>query len=161
VSGQYCGLTVAGAHYGIRVGEVQELLRPQVITPVPLASSEVSGLINLRGQIVPSIDLRRILGLPPRTKQEPMMNVVVRTPHGPAALVVDSVLDVIETDASWFEAIPDTVSATSKQFVTAACKLSEHLLLILDVDRITSIETRAASLRPTERRSGEKEHHHV
>src|SRR5262245_8325984 len=111
MSVQYCGFTVAGAHYGIPVSDVQELLRQQAITPVPLASSEVSGLINLRGQIVPSIDLRTMLGLPRRTPDHPLMNVVVQTPSGPAALVVDTVVDVIETENDWFEPIPDTVPA--------------------------------------------------
>lgn len=141
MSSQFCGFTAAGGLYGLPVSDVQELVRPQIVTPVPLAAPEIAGLINLRGQVVPSIDLRVKLGLPPREPGQSIMNVVVCTPVGPAALVVDSVVDVIEADSTWFETIPDTVSTAAKEFIVAACKLSDRLLLILDVSRVTRVDT--------------------
>ena len=56
---QFCTFFIDGFFYGVEVGKVQEVLRPQEMTPVPLAPAVVMGLINLRGQIVPAIDLRR------------------------------------------------------------------------------------------------------
>jgi purine-binding chemotaxis protein CheW len=139
MSVQYCGFTANGTLYGLPVADVQELLRPLVVTPVPLASHDVAGLINLRGQIVPTIDLRRRLNLPDRETGQPSMNVVVCTPSGPVALVVDTVVDVIETETTWFEPVPDTVPTASKEFVTAACKLENRLLLILNAVRIVQV----------------------
>ena len=73
---QFCTFYVDGLFFGVDVLKVQEVLTEQDMTPVPLASNEVEGLINLRGQIVTAIDLRRRLKLSDRTDGEPPMNVV-------------------------------------------------------------------------------------
>src|SRR6266849_6579396 len=88
---QYCTFTVAGRFFGIDVLNVQEVLRFQEVTPVPLAPGVIEGLINLRGQIVTAIDMRRRLGLPPREPGVLPMNIVVRTQDNSASLQVDEI----------------------------------------------------------------------
>ena len=79
LSRQYSTFDVAGSFFGIDVLQVQEVLRYQEMTSVPLAPPVIEGLINLRGQIVTAFDMRRRLGLPPRAEGHSAMNVVVRT----------------------------------------------------------------------------------
>lgn len=123
---------LAGHYFGIDVLAVQEILRPQEMTKVPLAASIVEGLINLRGQIVTAVDLRRRLGMPPRGEEDPVMSVVVQDRGEPVSLIVDAIGDVIETEASLREPVPDTVSGPVRHAVTGVFKLPGRLLLELD-----------------------------
>ena len=103
---------------GIDVTLVQEVLNRQDATRIPLVSDVVQGLINLRGEIVTTIDLRRRLGLPQRSADDPCMNVVIHTADGPVALTVDQIGDVIDADESLFEFPPPTLGGTLREFVT-------------------------------------------
>jgi len=123
-----------GEHYlGIGVLQVQEVLREQRITPVPLANAVVAGLINLRGQIVPELDLARILQLPPRAPGAVTFSVVVRTEHGAVSLMVDEIDDVLELDASCSEAAPRNVNPHVRSLLSGIYQLQQRLLLILDI----------------------------
>src|SRR4051812_45165850 len=101
-STQYCTFLLDNRYYGVDVQHVQEVIRYQELTPVPLASPVVSGLINLRGRIVTAIDLRRLLGLPDRPKGKLPMNVVVKTGDDAVSLLVDEIGDVIDVPADKF-----------------------------------------------------------
>ena len=126
---------------GIDVTLVQEVLNRQDATRIPLVSDVVQGLINLRGEIVTTIDLRRRLGLPPRDPDASSMNVVIRTPDGPVALVVDQIGDVIDADESLFEFPPPTLGGPHREFVTGVFKLDEALLLLIDLERVLDPST--------------------
>ena len=132
---QYATFLLDGLYFGIEVLKVQEVLRQQPTTPVPLAPPMVRGLINLRGQIVTAVDLRTRLGLSPRDGEEPPMNVVVRTADGVVSLLVDAIDDVVEASADDFEAPPETVQARLHHLVRGVYKLPARLLLVLDVDQ--------------------------
>ena len=129
---------VDGAYYGVNALDVQEVLRFQPMTRVPLSSPEVSGLINLRGQIVTAIDLRVRLGIPPLEDGRDPMNVVVRTDEGPVSLLADEIGDVIEVPVADLEPPPATVSAFEREVISGIHSLEDQLLLILDVDRIAA-----------------------
>ena len=131
---QYATFLLDGLYFGIEVLKVQEVLRQQPTTPVPLAPPMVRGLINLRGQIVTAVDLRTRLGLSARDGEEPPMNVVVRTADGVVSLLVDAIDDVVEASADDFEAPPETVQARLHHLVRGVYKLPARLLLVLDVD---------------------------
>ena len=105
----FCTFHVGQLYLGVEVLQVQEVLKAQQMTPVPLSDDTVRGLMNLRGQIVTAFDLRRRLGLGDRTDGIPAMNVVVRTPDGPVSLLVDEIGDVLELDSSNFEPVPETL----------------------------------------------------
>ena len=137
---QYATFRVAGHYLGIGVLEVQEVLREQRTTPVPLAPQVVAGLINLRGQIVPELDLRSVLELPPRPPDSPSFSVVIHTEHGPVSLRVDEIDDVLELDASSFEHAPQNVDAHLRSLLLGVHKLPQRLLLILDIRRTVDVE---------------------
>jgi purine-binding chemotaxis protein CheW len=136
---QFCTFYLGGQYFGLGVLRVQEVIRHQEMTPVPLAHSVVRGLINLRGQIVPAIDLRGRLGLPPRPEGELPLNVVVRTDDGAVSLLVDEIGDVLEVPDHLFERPPDTLAGPVRDLIRWACKLDEGLLLILDTDRTVAL----------------------
>lgn len=131
----YATFYLAGAHFGVDALEVQEALREQPMTRVHLVSREVSGLINLRGQVVTAIDLRRRLGLPPRDPEQLPMSLVVRTDDGPVSFLVDAIGDVIEVSGQELEAAPETVTGTQRDLIRGVFKLEGELLLALDVGR--------------------------
>lgn len=130
---------VDGHLFGIPVEAVQEVIRHQETTWVPLAPAVVGGLINLRGQVVTAVDLRRQLGLAPRPGDSRPMNVVVRTEDGAVSLLVDSIGDVIDTTPDQFEAPPETLSGLARGLVLGAYKLDGDLLLFLDVARAVDV----------------------
>lgn len=124
-----------GDLFGVEVEHVQEVLRSQSITRVPLAPPAVAGLINLRGQVVTAIELRERLGRKPRPEGQEAVVIVVRL-HGEAvSLLVDSIADVVDVDVRDFEAPPDTLDGVGRDLIRGAYKLSGQLLLALDVNR--------------------------
>jgi purine-binding chemotaxis protein CheW len=143
-SRQYCSLYLGEQCYGLDVLKVQEIVRSQSLTRVPLSHPAVRGLINLRGQIVTAIDLRRRLGLPPRDDREPIM-VIVETDDGPVSLLVDEVGDVVEVTEEQFEGPPDTLRGASRELIQGAYKLPDRLLVILDAERVVSISDSASA----------------
>lgn len=141
---QYCTFVLDGHLFGIPVASVQEVLREPSVTPVPLAAPAVSGLINLRGQIVTSLNLRERLRLAPRAEGAPSVSVVVRTADGGAAsLVVDRVGDVIEPDPDSIEAPPETLDPRIRALVDGVCKLDGELMLMLDTELAVDVGSTA------------------
>lgn len=137
---QYCTFLLDGQPFGIDVMEVQEVVRHQEMTRVPLAPAVVRGLINLRGQIVTAIDLRRRLGLPDRAGGEPPVNVVVRTDDGAVSLLVDEIGDVLAVPAAAFEPPPETLRGPARGLIRGAYKLDGRLLLVLDTGRAVAAD---------------------
>ena len=135
---QFCTFFVDDLFLGVPVLKVQEVIRYQEMTRVPLGPPEVQGLINLRGQIVTAIDLRRMLGLPPRDPERKPMNVVVRADDEAMSLLVDEIGDVLDLDPDRFDACPPTSNPAALELILGVCQLPDRLLLLLDVDRVSA-----------------------
>lgn len=131
-----CTFRLADLHLGVDVTQVQEVIRRQPVTHIPLVSPVLHGLINLRGEIVTAIDLRRRMGIEARTDDGDSMNVIIRTPDGPVSLIVDEIDDVVDADESDFEPPPPTLHGARRHLVTGVFKLERGLLLVLDLDRV-------------------------
>jgi purine-binding chemotaxis protein CheW len=136
---QFCTFTLGDQFYGLDVLQVQEVIRYQEMTRVPLAPPVVRGLINLRGQIVTAIDLRRRLELPDRPAGQLPVNVVVKTDDGAVSLLVDEIGDVLEVSERQFERPPETLRGTARDLIRGAYKLPDRLLLILDTERAVAL----------------------
>jgi purine-binding chemotaxis protein CheW len=119
--------------------KVQEIIRYQEMTRVPLASPVVRGLINLRGQIVTALDLRRRIELEDRPANELPVNVVVHTDDGAVSLLVDEIGDVLEVSEGLFERPPETLQGEARELIQGAYKLDDRLLLILDPEQVVSL----------------------
>jgi len=139
MTGQCATFYVAGRFLGVDVLEVQEVLREQRLTSVPLAPEVVEGLLNLRGEIVPALNMRRLLDLPPREGESLPLSVVVRTGHGAVSLQVDEIGDVVEVDAAAFEEPPRNMDAKLRSMLRGVQKLRDRLLLVLDIPRTVNV----------------------
>lgn len=140
---QYATFVVDGLFFGVEATRVQEVIRYQEMTPVPLAPTTVAGLINLRGEIVTAVDLRERLGLPARSEGRLPMNVVLTTEGGAVSLLVDEIGDVLDVDGDTFEAPPETLRGVARELIRGAHKLDDHLLLLLDTERAIEVQTAA------------------
>jgi len=117
---------------------VQEVLLFQHMTRVPLAPQVIEGLINLRGQIVTAIDMRRLLRLPERAEGQAPMNMVLRTEDGPVSLLVDEIGDVLDVDRALYEHPPEGLHPAARQLIRGVYKLKDRLMLVLDAERATT-----------------------
>ncbi|MFO1077150.1 MAG: chemotaxis protein CheW [Planctomycetota bacterium] len=140
MSTQYCTFHLADLYMGVEVRHVQEVLRYQRMRRVPLASEIVEGLINLRGQIVTAIDLRRRVGLPERPADCEPTNVIVRDADGVVSLLVDEIGDVLDVDEDRVEEPPSTIPGPAGELIRGVYKLESQLLLLLDVEQMFRIE---------------------
>ena len=130
-SRQYATFVVDDLFFGVDVLRVQEVLRYQEMTAVPRSDGIIEGLINLRGQIVTALDMRRRLNLPRRADGETPMNVVLRSEGGAVSLLVDDIGDVIAVEQGDFEPPPATLDPAARDMLEGVYKLEDRLLLVL------------------------------
>jgi purine-binding chemotaxis protein CheW len=142
---QFSTFYVADLFFGVDVLRVQEVLRFQQMTRVPQAPDVIEGLINLRGQIVTAIDMRRRLRLPPRAANQTPMNMVVRTEEGAVSLLVDEIGDVLDVDAAAHERPPENLDPAARELILGVYKLKDRLLLVLDTERTVDLTGRRAA----------------
>lgn len=140
---RFATFSVADMFCGIDVTQVQEVLKFQEMTPVPLAPGVIQGLINLRGQIVTAVDLRRRFHLAERASGEKPMNMVLRSDGGAVSLLVDEIGDVVEVDEDDRETAPSTMDPLHREVVEAVFKLDGKLLLALDTAKLLQLEVEA------------------
>ncbi len=132
-SKDYLTIVIEDQTFGIPVLQVQDVLREQKVTKIPLASREVAGSLNLRGRIVTAIDVRRRLGLGDRNDNEASMSVVVEHKGELFSLIIDSVGDVLSLENSNFEKNPGTLEQTWKDISSGIFQLENNLLVVVDV----------------------------
>jgi purine-binding chemotaxis protein CheW len=135
---QYSTFRVADMFMGIELTQVQELLRYQEMTSVPLAPQAIEGLINLRGQIVTALDVRRILGLPAVESEEKLpMNIVIQSEGGGAvSLLVDEICDVLDVPLEAATPLPENMPPLQRDLIEGVYQLESGLLLILNTNRV-------------------------
>src|SRR5690349_6636710 len=150
---EFCTFRLEDLLFGIEVEKVQEVLRHHAMTAVPLAPAVFSGLINLRGQIVTAVDLRRRLGLEARAADVLPMNMVVRCEDGVVSLLVDEIGDVVEVSQEQFEPSPDTLQGEARQLIDGVYKLKDRLLHVLSLERAIRVQAADASAEKTEWRT--------
>jgi purine-binding chemotaxis protein CheW len=143
-SAQFATFFVADLFFGVDVLRVQEVLRFQHMTRVPQAPDVIEGLINLRGQIVTAIDMRRRLRLPSRAGDQTPMNIVVRSDDGAVSLLVDEIGDVVDVDESTYERPPENLDPGARELILGVYKLKDRLLLVLDAERTMDLAVGSA-----------------
>jgi purine-binding chemotaxis protein CheW len=138
-SRQLCTFFLEDRFFAVPVEDVREVIRHQPMARVPLAPGVVSGLINLRGQIVTAVDLRCRLGIAAKTRQTPPVNVIVRTEDMAVSLLVDQIGDVLEVGDEVFETAPETLPEIDREVVVDLYKLHDRLLVLLDVEKVVDL----------------------
>ena len=147
---QYATFRIADLLFGIDVLQVQEVIRAQEMTVVPLAPRTVEGLINLRGQIVIAIDTRRSLGLPSAADRASAMNIVIQTADGAVSLLVDEIHDVIDVPLDAYAPAPDNMPAEQRALIQCVYDLKQGLMLVLDIDSVLDRASLASHSYPHE-----------
>lgn len=141
----YVTLTIEGQLFGVPVAMVQDVLRTQSLTRVPLASSEIAGVLNLRGRIVTAIDVRRRLGLPELPEDMSAMSLVVDL-HGELySLIVDKVGEVLSLPTDEIDRNPSTLDPVWQGVSKGVHRLDGELMVVMEVDRLLDLRARAAA----------------
>ncbi len=133
---------LAGEEYGVDVRTVQEIIRAGEITPVPRAPSHIKGVINLRGRIIPVVDLRAKLGLGEVAQSRPARIVVVKLRERLVGLLVDGASQVLKVPVSTIEAAPEEVLEVDTQTIRGVAKLEDRLIILLDLTKVLAQELR-------------------
>ena len=128
-----CTFHVSELYCGLPVEAVQEVMTARKMTPVPRSRAEIRGLVNLRGEVVVAVDLRRRLGLPPQIEREPMQIIVHAAAGQLVSLLVDRIDEIVHVPEERLESVPGTVDTSLRRFVDAVCRLDEALLLQLNL----------------------------
>jgi purine-binding chemotaxis protein CheW len=136
---EYVTMLIGEQLFGLPISRVQDVFMPDRLTRVPLASAEIAGVLNLRGRIVTAIDMRRRLGLPPRTDPRPPMAVGIECGGESYGLLIDSVGEVLKLAGDTRETNPVNLDQRLAQISAGVHRLEGELLVILDVDRVLDI----------------------
>lgn len=123
--------------YGVDVNQVREVKNFEGATPVPCAPNYVKGVTNLRGEVVPVIDLRKCIGLSPRTGNDPGIMVVVQDKH-PIGVIVDSVIEVLTLQKKDVETDPESLLTDRSDGVIGIAKHDNDLIVLLDIIKVLS-----------------------
>lgn len=144
-AGKYLTVALAAESYGIAVANVREIIRYTEVTPVPQMPAFIKGVINLRGRVIPVIDLRVKFGFPNEKAERTCIVVVeVRRPDGgirPMGLVVDSVEEVANVAASEIEATPALGAHVDTSYLVGVAKVKGSVKLLLDIHRVVAPDT--------------------
>ena len=144
-TGQFCSFYLDHLLFGVESQKIQEVVPYRELSPVPLAPASVSGLMNLRGQVVIALELRRQLDLPERPAEMTPICLVMRASDESVCLLADEVGNVVEVAEDTFEPTPETLPPHLRSLILGVHKLEHHLLHVLDTDRACEVQGMAES----------------
>jgi purine-binding chemotaxis protein CheW len=142
---EYVTAMIGGQLFGLPILRVQDVFAPERLTRVPLAPSEIAGVLNLRGRIVTLVDMRCRLGLGQRDENIPAMAVGVESRGESYGLLIDNVGEVLKLDITASEPNPTNLDPRLANVSTGIHRLDGQLLMVLDVDRVLDIGVKAAA----------------
>ena len=141
---QLVSFNIGDEEFGVDILQVQEINRMLEVTRVPNAPEHVDGVINLRGKVIPIIDLRRRFGMP-RKEHDKHTRIVVVELHGRViGFVVDAVREVLRIPRSVTEPPPSITGGVNDEYITAVGKLEDRLLILLDLEKVLGADMKAA-----------------
>ena len=126
--------------YGIAINKVQEIREWTKVTPLPNSPSYIKGMINLRGAIVPVIDLRMRFGLETLARDGFTVIIVVNVGGRLAGIVVDTVSDVVSVDPGQRRALPEFEGQANRRFIEGLAQIDDRLMVLLNVDQLITSE---------------------
>ena len=133
---EYVTVMIGGQLFGLQISRVQDVFVPDRLTRVPLAPPEIAGVLNLRGRIVTTIDMRRRLGLPPRDDNKPSMAVGIDLKGESYGLLIDTVGEVMKLGEETLEPNPVNLDPRLARVSGGVHRLDGQLMVILDVDYV-------------------------
>lgn len=138
---QLVSFHIGDEEFAVDILNIQGINRMVEVTKVPNAPDYVEGIINLRGKVIPIIDLRKRMGLPEKPYDKDTRFIVVEISNKVIGFIVDSVNEVLRINSNITEPPPPVVAGIDSEFITAVGKLEDRLLILLDIEKIlTSAE---------------------
>ncbi len=134
---------LANEHYGVDIAAVEGIIKMQLITVVPHAPSFVEGVTNLRGSVLPVIDLRKRFNLPPEETTKNSRIVVITIDTVKVGMIVDAVSEVLRVSEDAIEPTPPIITTVDSAFITGIAKLEGRLIILLDLAKVLSINEQA------------------
>lgn len=135
-SSQYLTFTLGHEEYGVEILKVQEIKGSSVITPIPNTPAYIKGVTNLRGTIIPVVDLRAKLQMPEAPAGRFAATVVLTVGTKTVGLLVDAVSDVLDIPRSEIQATPDFGAEVDARFISGVARVGEKLIILLDIERV-------------------------
>jgi purine-binding chemotaxis protein CheW len=135
---------VSGEFYGVDIAAVESIIKMQPITVVPHAPAFVEGVINLRGAVLPVLDLRKRFGLPGRQSDKDSRIVVVALGETEVGMIVDGVSEVLTVPEGAVEPPPSMVTTADSAFITGIAKIDGRLVILLDLEKVLSLQEQLA-----------------
>lgn len=148
LAGKYLTFNLGEEGYGLEILKVQEIIGMQEITKIPRTPAYVKGVINLRGKVIPVIDLRRKFGMEAHEVTRKTCIIVVQVSRGESSLimgiVVDEVSEVLNIAGSQIEGAPSLGTQVDTHFILGMAKTESAVKILLDIDKVLSSEEMAA-----------------
>jgi len=142
LAGKYLTFRLGEEEYGLEILKVQEIIQMQAVTRVPRTPAYVGGVINLRGKVIPVIDLRKKLGLPAVENTDKTCIIVVQIGSDAGKIVtgiiIDEVKEVLDVAAENIEETPDFGSSINTEFILGIGKIGQNVKILLDIDKVMS-----------------------
>ena len=137
-SSQFVGFEVDGQQYAFQIEQIQEIVILEQVTQTPQVADYIEGVSNLRGAIIPIINLRKLFGLEPKPADGETRTIVVNVGHRTMGCTVDAVTQVIRIPEESIQPAPETVTADGANYVFGFAKLDDRLVVLLDIDELLS-----------------------
>ena len=139
-SSQYVGFQIAGQEYAFRIEQIQEIVILEQVTTVPQVPECCEGVSNLRGSIIPIINLRKLFGLAPKVADADTRTIVVNFGGRTMGCTVDMVSQVIRIPDDNLQPAPETLIVDGADYIIGFAKLDERLMIVLDIDKLLDPE---------------------
>lgn len=141
---QIVDFELANENYGVAISDVHEIIRMVEVTRIPKAKQFIEGVINLRGRIIPIIDLRKRFGLDSKAVDQDKRIIVVRVEDQTVGMIVDAVSEVLQVSASQIEGVSSLVSSqVDTEFISGIAKVDNRLIILLELTKVLTAKERA------------------
>jgi purine-binding chemotaxis protein CheW len=139
-SSQFVGFQIADQEYAFRIEQIQEIVILDRVTKTPQVPDYCEGVSNLRGSIIPIINLRTLFGLQPKAADAETRTIVVKVGERTMGCTVDTVSQVIRIPAENIQPAPEQVTAEGAVYIVGFAKLDERLVILLDINKLLDVE---------------------
>jgi len=137
---QFIVFKLGDAEYGMNIQDISTIEQVMPTTRVPKTPDYLKGVINLRGDVIPVIDMRKRFNLPPAEETEDTRIIIVKAGEVTAGLIVDSVSEVLRLDGSSIENVANFTNELHAEYITGAGKVGDRIVTLLDTEKIVTLE---------------------
>jgi purine-binding chemotaxis protein CheW len=134
------GFRLEEQHYAIEITRIREIILMKPITRLPQVPDSIEGLINLRGAVIPLVNLRKRFGLPARPFDDETRTIVVTVGERTVGCIVDEVTQVMRIAGDQVQPVPISMAAVARRFINGLARLDEQLLVIVDTDKLLALD---------------------